>query len=138
MAEFCMTKLMEAELDKFLSTKTITDVDRTSYIPLALFDGCNKLTTCLMFNCNCHSYEDPTIIPCEYTGAVVHLPAFWVEVPKELAMTYLKDIVNQLYKGTYKDWKDAGYLGRDNGGTDSGNGSGCGCPCGPTGGWVNA
>lgn len=127
MAEFKMTQKMEMDLDKFLSSKTITDVDRTKFLPLVLVDSCNKLTTCLMFNCNCHSYEDPTVIPCQYSGAVIHLPAFWVEVPKELAMTYIKGLIDELYGDTYKDWKNAGQIGPDS--------SGCGCSC-PANNWT--
>lgn len=135
MAEFKATKGMERELDSFLATKTLTDVDRSKFITLALRDGVNKLATCLVFNCNCHSYEDPSIIPCEYTGAVIHLPAFWVEVPKELAFTYILNLVNGLYEDDYKDWKNGGFIG-GNTGTDTpdnpSGGNNCGCGCDPT------
>lgn len=125
-----VNKLMIRELDSFLATKTITDVDRTKFIPFVLRDNPNKLSTCLMFNCNCHSYEDATIIPCEYTGAVIHLPAFWVEVPKELAFSYILGLLKELYSETYTQWSDAGLIGGDTNNTGNSNGSMNGCQCG--------
>lgn len=138
MNNISMTKIMEKELDSFLATRTITDVDRTKFIPFVLRDNINKLTTCLMFNCNCHSYEDPTIIPCEYTGAVIHLPAFWVEVPKELAFTYICDLINDLYKSTYQQWVIDGKIGNTGSSNNTGvntpnTNNNCGCGCNP--GW---
>lgn len=128
--EFMFNKLLPQQLDKFLAEKTITDVDRTRFIPFVYRDGVNKLTTCLMFNCNCHSYEDPTILPCEYTGAVIHLPAFWVEVPKELAFNYLLGLIKDLYTDTYYQWYKAGLIGGINTGTGDNTGTtGCTCPC---------
>lgn len=103
--EMLPTKQMAKELDRFLSSKTITDVDRTKYLILSLKDFQCKLTTTIIFNCNSHQYEDPIIIPCEYSGAVIHLPAFWVEVPKELAFSYIVGLINQVYKETYKNWE---------------------------------
>lgn len=128
-----VNKVMEQKLDSFLATKTCTDIDRTKFIPFAIVDGINKLTTCLVFNCNCHTYEDPTVIPCEYTGAVIHLPAFWLEVPKELAFTYILGMLNDLYKETYTQWSISGYIGNTNN-NSNGNNSNSGCPCNP--GWV--
>lgn len=134
--EFGMTELMKRDLDKFLTERTITDVDRTKFIPFVLRDGVNKLTICLMFNCNCHSYEDPTIIPCEYTGVVIHLPAFWVEVPKELAFTYIIDQINQIYCEIFKQWQIDGNIGGNTGTSCPPlSNPGCNCPCDPNGGW---
>lgn len=129
--EISVNKVMERNLDSFLATKTCTDIDRTKFIPFSLMDGVNKLTTCLIFNCNCHAYEDPTIIPCEYTGAVIHLPAFWLEVPKELAFTYIIGLINELYKSTYTQWIiDGGIVGGNSGNTNNPTtSSGCGCGC---------
>ena len=128
-----INKVMEQNLDKFLVTKTCTDIDRTKFIPFSLVDGINKLTTCFVFNCNCHSYEDPTVIPCEYTGVVIHLPAFWLEVPKELAFTYILGMLNDLYKETYTQWEISGYIGVN---AESANNAtnNSGCACNP--GWV--
>lgn len=134
MIELKIPKRMITELDKFLSSKTCTDIDRTKFIPFdfnGVRDTVNKLTTCFIFNCNCHSYEDPTFIYCEHTGAVVHLPAFWLEVPKELAFTYIMNILNDdLYNGTYKQWAIDGYIGGESG-TSSGGTSNAiaNCPC---------
>ena len=128
-----INKVMEQNLDKFLATKTCTDIDRTKFIPFSLVDGINKLTTCFVFNCNCHAYEDPTVIPCEYTGAVIHLPAFWLEVPKELAFTYILGMLNDLYKETYTQWEISGYIG-SNSNTANNITNNSGCACNP--GWV--
>ena len=133
-----INKVMERDLDRFLAERTVTDIDRTKFIPFALRDNTNKLTTCLVFNCNCHSYEDPTIIPCEYTGAVIHLPAFWIEVPKELAFSYLIDQINQVYSEIYKQWYIDGKIGTiGSSNTATSTGYGCGCPCNNANdGWV--
>lgn len=134
MAELKRNALMDKELDQFLSRKTCTDINREKFIPCALRDNTFKVTTCLMFNCNCHSYEDPTVIECECTGAVIYLPAFWLEVPKELAFTYLASLIDDLYAGTYRQWMIDGSIGNAGGnGSDSGSGSGCGCGCNPNG-----
>ena len=130
-----INKVMERDLDKFLAERTVTDIDRTKFIPFSLRDNTNKLTTCLVFNCNCHSYEDPTIIPCEYTGVVIHLPAFWIEVPKELAYTYLIDQINQVYNEIYKQWAIDGKIGNI-GSTTPTSPTNPGCPCNPNNGWV--
>lgn len=125
----------ERELDQFFARRTCTDINREKFIPFALRDNANKLTTCLMFNCNCHSYEDPVNIECEYTGAVIHLPAFWVEVPKELAMTYVLGIIDSLYESTYTQWAIDGKIGQMGGGDGNTGNSGCGCGCTAMTGW---
>ena len=129
------TTTFEKELDQFLSRKTCTDINREKFIPLALRDNVNKLTTCLMFNCNCHSYEDPVNIECQYTGAVIHLPAFWLEVPKELAITYLLGLIDDLYNDTYTQWAISGLIGQMGGSDLPDSGSGCGCGCSALNGW---
>lgn len=131
-----INKVMERDLDRFLAERTVTDIDRTKFIPFALRDNTNKLTTCLVFNCNCHSYEDPTIIPCEYTGAVIHLPAFWIEVPKELAYNYLIDQINQVYSEIYKQWAIDGNIGNTGTTNPPMTPANPNCPCDPNGGWV--
>ena len=118
--------LLDKQLDTFLSEKTITDVDRTKYIPFVYKDTTNKLTTCLMFNCNGHNYEDPIILGCEYTGAVIHLPAFWVEVPKELAFNYIRKLIIGLYEEQYSQWYEAGLIG-DIPNSDNNSNNAC-CP----------
>lgn len=134
MNEYKMTSMMEKQLDGFLAEKTITDVDRTKFVPFVLRDPRYKLTICLMFNCNCHSYEDPTIINCQYTGSVIHLPAFWIEVPKELAYNYLLDTINDLYKDTYADWIRSGLtLNSPPNTTIPSGGNNCNCGCNPDG-----
>lgn len=110
---------IEQDLDSFFTTRTCTDIDRTKFLIKELKDFKNKLNTCLVFNCNCHSYEDPVQIECEYTGAVIHLPAFWVEVPKELAFTYIMGLLKELYEGTYTQWYIDGKIG--NAGSNSGS-----------------
>ena len=135
MATLTRPVIMEKELDQFLSRKTCTDINREKFIPCALRDNANKLTTCLMFNCNCHSYEDPVNIECEYTGAVIHLPAFWLEVPKELAMTYILSLIDALYMSTYTQWSIDGKIGQIGGGDDNPGSSGCGCGCTAIAGW---
>lgn len=128
--------LLPKQLDSFLAEKTITDVDRTKYIPFAYRDNKNKLTTCLMFNCNGHGYEDPVILPCEYTGAVIHLPAFWVEVPKELAFTYILGLIKDLYEEQYSTWATSGLIGGVNDPNSSTQTTpGCGCPIINNDGW---
>ena len=135
MATLTRPALMEKELDQFLARKTCTDINREKFIPCALRDNSNKLTTCLMFNCNCHSYEDPVNIECEYTGAVIHLPAFWLEVPKELAMTYILGLIDSLYVSTYTQWAIDGKIGQMGGGDDNTGNTGCGCGCTAMTGW---
>lgn len=128
--------LLPKQLDSFLAEKTITDVDRTKYIPFVYRDNKNKLTTCLMFNCNGHGYEDPVILPCEYTGAVIHLPAFWVEVPKELAFTYILGLIKDLYEEQYSAWATSGLIGGVNDPNSSTQTTpGCGCPIINNDGW---
>ena len=126
--------LMFKQLDDFLATKTTTDIDRTKYIMFEFKDPANRLNTCLVFDCNMTDYKDPTVIECEYTGAVIHVPAFWIEVPKELAITYLYNILYEVYQGTYRQWLISGYIGN----TDYTNNFGisCKCPCGPGAGWI--
>jgi hypothetical protein len=131
MADLTVPSIMLKELDNFLATKTCTDIDRTKFIPFDFNgkrDKKNNLTTCLVFNCNCHSYEDPTFIQCEYTGVVVHLPAFWLEVPKELAYTYISGILtDDLYGGIYKQWSISGKIGTSGSDTSSSTSSNCCC-----------
>ena len=130
MAEFAVSELMKKKLDSFLAEKTCTDIDRSKFIPFVLKDVVNNLTTCFMFNCNGHSYEDETIVPCKYTGCVIYINAFWLEVPKELAYTYLLELLSDLYTtGIYRDWKNSGYIGGNTSdGSGSSSGGGCGCP----------
>lgn len=126
---FQVTDLMKKKLDSFLAEKTCTDIDRTKFIIFDLKDVENGLTTCFVFNCNGHSYEDETIIPCKYTGCVIYINAFWLEVPKELAFNYLLELIGDLYKsGIYRDWYTSGMIGKNIDPNADGD-SGCGCPC---------
>lgn len=125
-----VNKVIERDLDAFLATKTCTDIDRTKFVVKDFKDFTNKLNTCLVFNCNCHSYEDPTQIECEYTGAVIHLPAFWLEVPKELSFNYIMSLIKELYDGVYTQWQIDGKIGNTGSGSgtsDDTTGNGCCC-----------
>jgi hypothetical protein len=116
-------------LDSFLAEKTCTDIDRTKYIPFSLKDNVKKYTICFIFNCNSHTNEDPTITPVQYTGVVIHLPAYWLEVPKELSYTYLVNLIQEVYEDTFTQWDI------DQAGSNATNsGTNCGCGCNP-GGW---
>ena len=114
-------------LDKFYAEKTITDVNRETFLICNLKDPIKKITISLVFMKDWDVLE-----PDEYSqvivqnkGAVLTFPCYWVSVPKELAITYFEYIVDQLYLEEFDKW--------DNGsGAVSGNenaSTGCNCPC---------
>ena len=124
---------MRKDLDSFLATNTQTDINRQVYLIKPLRDKNLKVTTCLVFDCHPHSFEEPTVIECKYTGCVLYIPAFWVEVPKELAFTYICELIDSIYSGIYTTWYQKGLIGGigssggNSGTTTPGINNGCGC-----------
>lgn len=133
-----MNKDMAKKLDSFLATKTTNDINRNVYLILPLRDEKLKITTCLVFNCHHEGFEEPTSIQCNYTGIVIHLPAFWVDVPKELAFNYICGLINSIYSDIYTKWYRSGLIGGINTGDNTGFPStNVGCGCIPKAEWKN-
>lgn len=114
-------------LDKFYAERTITDVNRETFLICNLKDPVKKITISLVFMKDWDVLE-----PDEYSqvivqnkGAVLTFPCYWVSVPKELAITYFEYIIDQLYLDEFDKW-DNGSNSTSNSGNNS---TGPNCPC---------
>ena len=120
------------ELDSLFASRTIQDVNRNEYSICNLRDKDNKITISLVFMTRWHSLETDSynVVTITGNGAVVTLPCYWISIPKELAMPYLKYIIEELYTEEFSKWIDSDGTGSSSG--SSGSGTGCGCnntPC---------
>lgn len=114
-------------LDKFYAERTITDVNRETFLICNLKDPVKKITISLVFMKDWDVLE-----PDEYSqvivqnkGAVLTFPCYWVSVPKELAIPYFEYIIDQLYLEEFDKWDNGS--GAASG--DGSNGTGHNCPC---------
>lgn len=94
-------------LDTFLSEKNCNDVNRDTYLVHNIEDTINKITISIVFLREWHTDindDEYGLIEIPNVGAVVTVPGYWISIPKELAFTYLKGIVNQFYEDTVSGW----------------------------------
>ena len=94
-------------LDTFLSEKNCNDVNRDTYLVHNIEDTINKITVSIVFLREWHTDindDEYGLIEIPNVGAVVTVPGYWISIPKELAFTYLKGIVNQFYEDTVSGW----------------------------------
>ena len=125
------TDLMYKTLDSFLAERTASDIDRTTYLVCNLEDKRYKIMFSLVFyrdadNLELDSYE---IVSLTGTGAVFILPAYWLCIPKPLAMHYMRHIIEQFYETEVSLWLNQTDGSVDGGNTGMGGGNGCGCGC---------
>ena len=122
-------------LDKFLSSKTTADINRETYLICNLDDTINKIKVSIVFlkrceNIECGSFESCVI---ENQGAVFTVPCYWLDIPKELAFTYLTSIIDTFYEEHVAGWLNGTWAGNGNTtGSDSNNNitnNICPCPC---------
>lgn len=101
-----MTSEMHSTLDKFFSEKTITDVDRNTFLVCNLIDRRYKLYISLVFMRNWDSIEsnDFNQVILEDKGVVFTFPCYWVSIPKDLVIPYMEYIIDDFYKNTAKEW----------------------------------
>lgn len=97
-------------LDTFLAEKSCNDVNRDTYLVHNVEDTINKITVSIVFLREWHTDINDDeygqiVIP--NVGAVITVPGYWISVPKELAFTYLKEIINQFYNDFVSKWKAA-------------------------------
>ena len=97
-------------LDTFLAEKSCNDVNRDTYLVHNVEDTINKITVSIVFLREWHTDINDDeygqiVIP--NVGAVITVPGYWISVPKELAFTYLKEIINQFYNDIVSGWKAA-------------------------------
>lgn len=129
-----MTQQMMNELDKFFSEKTITDVDRNTYLVCNLKDAVNKITISLVFMRDWHSIESDSYntVAVVSKGIVFTLPCYWVSIPRELAIEYITAIIEDFYTEELPTWPGFEHLkgsnNSDNNGNESGGNNGCPCP----------
>ena len=95
-------------LDTFLAEKSCNDVNRDTYLVHNIEDTINKITVSIVFLREWHTDINDDeygqiVIP--NIGAVITVPGYWISIPKELAFTYLKEIVNQFYSEHVSEWK---------------------------------
>lgn len=94
-------------LDIFLSEKSCNDVNRDTYLVHNIEDAINKITISIVFLREWHNDindDEYGLIEIPNVGAVITVPGYWISVPKELAFTYLKEIVNQFYEDNVSKW----------------------------------
>lgn len=132
-----MLESMVRELDKFMSQKTINDIDRSTFLVCNLNDYKNKITISLVFMRDWDSIESDgyNCVTVEGKGAVFTFPPYWLSIPKELTMAYFEAIIDEFYEN--EDWLDNGSA---SGSTGSGAGinNGCNNNCGCVNGTQNA
>lgn len=121
------------ELDRFLATKTVADINRETYLICNLKDKINKISVSLVFIRDCENIECGNFESCiiEKAGAVFVVPCYWLCVPKELGYEYLVSIIDAFYSEHVSAWLNATWVGDANNNSSSNNNGGlnCGCPC---------
>lgn len=123
-----MNQDMINQLDKFFAEKTTPDVDRNTFLVCNLNDRINKLTISLVFMRDWHNleYDDYNQIVLKEKGCVFVLPSYWVSIPKELTMTYIRSLIEDFYNSEVSKW-NTGSSGDDSSGGSSGSGNNCPC-----------
>lgn len=118
-----MNQDMINQLDKFFAEKTTPDVDRNTFLVCNLNDRINKLTISLVFMRDWHNleYDDYNQIVLKEKGCIFVLPSYWVSIPKELAMTYIRSLIEDFYNSEVSKW--------NTGSSGGSSGSGNNCPC---------
>lgn len=103
-----MNQDMINKLDAFFAEKTMSDVNRDTYIICNLKDTKKKINISLVFMRDWDSIEadDYRQIVVEGKGAVLVFPCYWISIPKELAMSYFEIIINLLYEEEFHKWDD--------------------------------
>ena len=101
---------MYEELDKFFSQKTITDVDRSTFLVCNLKDPSLKITISLVFLKDWDSLpvDDYKFVIIDECGAIFTLPCYWVSIPKELCFPYFTSIITDFYDNVVSNWECAG------------------------------
>lgn len=124
-------------LDDFFAKNTVTNVNRDSYLVCNLFDKTNNIHVSLVFMRDWDSLETDSFnqVIIQGKGVVFTFPCYWISVPKELAYTYIKFVVQSFYDEYVNEWIEtsSSFIGNNN--TNSGgtitNGSNCPpCNCG--------
>lgn len=123
-----MYKNMYDELDKFLAMKTLQDANRDVYNICNLFDKENKIDISLVFLRDWDSLESDEfgVVVINGKGAVFTFPAYWLSIPKGLAMHYFETIIDEFYRDYANKWSN------NWNGNNMGNSTGADCPCNPT------
>lgn len=123
-----MTQEMINTLDKFFSGKTIGDIDRNTFLICNLFDRVNKITISLVFMRDWDSLETDSYnsVIIQNQGAVFTFPPYWIEVPKELTMSYFSYIIDDFYEKEVASWNKGSGQNPDG---SAGGVIGPGCPC---------
>lgn len=105
-------------LDDFFAKNTVTNVNRDSYLVCNLFDKTNNIHVSLVFMRDWDSLEtdDFNRVVIQGKGAVFTFPCYWISVPKELAYTYIKYVVQAFYNDDVAGWigDNSGFIGNDN------------------------
>ena len=120
------------ELDKFLASKTVADINRETYLIFNLKDTINKISVSLVFIRDCENIECGNFESCiiEGKGAVFVVPCYWLCVPKELGYEYLTSIIDTFYAEHVAVWLNSTWVDSgNNGNTNNNPGNACGCPC---------
>ena len=119
------------ELDKFLLSKTVADINRETYLICNLKDTVNKISISLVFIRDCENIECGNFESCiiEGKGAVFVVPCYWLCTPKELGYEYLTSIIDTFYAEHVATWLNSTWVdNRNTGNTNNGiSGNGCGC-----------
>lgn len=125
-----MTESMSKTLDGFFATKTINDVDRSTFLVCNLQDPRIKVTISLVFmkDWDTAEYDNYTTVILENKGAVFTFPCYWVSIPKELAIAYFECIINDFYKDEISQWSIAQGIVDDSANSDNGSNN-CNCGC---------
>ena len=86
-------------LDEFFAKNTVTNVNRDAYLACNLFDKANNIHISLVFLRDWDSLETDSFnqVIIQGKGAVFTFPCYWISIPKELAFTYIKYIVQAFY-----------------------------------------
>lgn len=127
-----MNQDMTNQLDKFFSEKTTPDVDRNTFLICNLNDRINILTISLVFMRDWHTleYDDYNQIVLKNKGCIFVLPSYWVSIPKELALTYIQELIDDFYNVEVSKWNTgSGSSGNGSGTGDGSSSGGNGCPC---------
>lgn len=121
-------------LDDFFAKNTVTNVNRDSYLVCNLFDKPNNIHVSLVFMRDWDSLETDSFnqVIIQGKGAVFTFPCYWISIPKELAYTYIKYVVQAFYDEYVAEWiKNTSGSINNSGNTSSGNGTTNGSNCPP-------
>lgn len=124
-----MNQEMINQLDKFFAEKTTPDVDRNTFLICNLNDRPKQLTISLVFMRDWRNleYDDYNQVVLKNRGCVFVLPSYWVSIPKELAIPYIKALIDDFYNTEVSKWDLGG--GSSTGDGDNTGSGGNGCPC---------